>query len=108
MSNSVIEVYNAVLSTYFTYEYCDSIIMFDNQSMYKVIDSQLGLDYVDYSHLNNLIAQIISSYTGLKRFNSIDNTKIFSDICPFPHIHYLVPSYNGMALINDYQRKELN
>ncbi|CAD8100627.1 unnamed protein product [Paramecium primaurelia] len=82
--------------------------MFDNQSMYSVIDQQLDLNYLDYSHLNNLIAQIISSYTGLRRFNHIDNPNFFQNMCPYPNLHYFIPSYGKMSLINDYTRKQFN
>ncbi|CAD8215004.1 unnamed protein product [Paramecium octaurelia] len=82
--------------------------MFDNQSMYNVIDHQLNLDFVDYKHLNNLVAQVISSYTGLRRFNSCDNSKFILNMCPYPRIHYLIPSYSKLTLINDYKRKELD
>ncbi|CAD8196492.1 unnamed protein product [Paramecium octaurelia] len=108
MSNNAIGIYNAVLSFNAMNYYFDSITMFDNQSMYNVIDHQLNLDFVDYKHLNNLVAQVISSYTGLKRFNSCDNLKFFQDVCPYPDIHYLIPSYGKLTLINDYKRKELD
>ncbi|CAD8168768.1 unnamed protein product [Paramecium pentaurelia] len=108
MSNNVLEIYNAMFSIFMTREHFDNIIMFDNQSMYNVIDQQLDLDYVDYSHLNNVIAQIISSYTGLRRFNNIDNSKFFQNMCPYPALHYFIPSYGRMSLINDYTRKKQN
>ncbi|CAD8159277.1 unnamed protein product [Paramecium pentaurelia] len=108
MSNNVLEIYNSIFSIYMTLEHFDSIIMFDNQSIYNVIDQQLDLDYVDYSHLNNVIAQIISSYTGLRRFNNINNSKLFQNICPYPDLHYIIPSYGKMSLINDYTRKKQN
>ncbi|CAD8073878.1 unnamed protein product [Paramecium primaurelia] len=91
-----------------TLEHFDRIIMFDNQSIYNVIDQQLDLDYVDYSHLNNVIAQIISSYTGLRRFNNINNSKLFQNICPYSDLHYIIPSYGKMSLINDYTRNKQN
>ncbi|CAD8085825.1 unnamed protein product [Paramecium sonneborni] len=108
MSNNVLDIYNAMFSIEMTKEFLNSITMFDNQSMYKVIDQQLDLDFVDYSHLNNLVAQIISSYTGLRRFNCIDNAKFFANMCPYPQMHYFIPSYAKMTSINDYSRKELS
>ncbi|CAD8080412.1 unnamed protein product [Paramecium primaurelia] len=108
MSNNILGVYNAMFSIQMTREYFQSITMFDNQSMYNVIDHQLDLDFVDYSHINNLVAQIISQYTGLRRFNSSDNSKFFSNMCPYPQMHYFIPSFGKMTLINDYNRKELD
>ncbi|CAD8051133.1 unnamed protein product [Paramecium primaurelia] len=67
--------------------YFDSIIMFDNQSIYNMIDQQLDLYQVDYFHLNNVIAQII---------------------CSYPDLYYFSTSYGKMSLINDYTRKKQN
>ncbi|CAD8215404.1 unnamed protein product [Paramecium octaurelia] len=54
-----------------------------------------------------MVAQVISSYTGLRRFNNCDNSKFLSNLCPHPNMHYLIPSYGKMTLINDYARTEL-
>jgi tubulin alpha len=56
MSNNTVDMYNAVLSTSATLEHCDSVVMFDNESMYNVLKENIDLEYVDYSHLNNLVA----------------------------------------------------
>ncbi|CAD8083288.1 unnamed protein product [Paramecium primaurelia] len=108
MSNNTVDAFNAVLATHMTIEHCDCVVMLDNQSMYKSIDSQIGLDYVDYTHLNNLVSQLISSYTGLRRFSKIDNKKLLSELCPYPRIHYVIPSYGPLASINDQINQELN
>ncbi|CAK84284.1 unnamed protein product (macronuclear) [Paramecium tetraurelia] len=108
ISNNTVDIYNAVLATRMTIEHCNSVVMLDNQSMYNTIDSQIGLDYVDYSHLNNLVCQIISSYTGLRRYSNIDNGKLFTGLCPYPLIHYVIPSYGQLASINDQINKQLN
>ncbi|CAD8215015.1 unnamed protein product [Paramecium octaurelia] len=97
MSNTVVGVYNAVFSNSIMTQRFNSITMFDNQSMYNAIDYQLQIEIVDYQHLNNLVAQVISSYTGIRRFNNFDNSKM----------HHLIPSYGKMTLINDYTRTEL-
>ncbi|CAD8075023.1 unnamed protein product [Paramecium sonneborni] len=108
MSNNIVDSYNAVFATHTTLEYCNSVVMFDNQSMYKVIDLQIGLDFVDYTQLNNLVSQIISSYTGLRRFSKINNNKLFSGLCPYPRVHYIIPQYGLLASIDDYINQELN
>ncbi|CAD8055039.1 unnamed protein product [Paramecium sonneborni] len=91
-----------------TLEHFNSVVMLDNESMYKVIDLQIGLDFVDYPHLNNLVAQIISTYTGLRRYSKIDNNKLFSGLCPYPRNHYLIPQYGPLASVDDSINQELN
>ncbi|CAD8215356.1 unnamed protein product [Paramecium octaurelia] len=81
--------------------------MFDNQSMYNAIDYQLQIEIVDYQHLNNLVAQVISSYTGLRKFNNCDNSKFFSNLCPYPRMHHLIPSYGKMTLINELHQNRI-
>ncbi|CAD8179349.1 unnamed protein product [Paramecium pentaurelia] len=76
--------------------------------MYNVIDQQLDLDYVDYSHLNNVIAKIISSYTILKRFNNIENSKFFFQVCPYHDLQLFHSFIWENELINDYTRKKQN
>ncbi|CAD8185580.1 unnamed protein product [Paramecium octaurelia] len=107
VANNVLGIYNTVLAMPNMIGYFDSITMFDNQSMYNFIDHQLDVDFVDYSFLNNLVAQIISSYTGIRRFNQEDNSAFFSNLCPSPKLHFYIPSYGKLTLINDYVRKEL-
>ncbi|CAD8130644.1 unnamed protein product [Paramecium sonneborni] len=41
MSNNIVDVYNAVSATNMTLEHCNSVVMFDLQSMYNVIDLQI-------------------------------------------------------------------
>ncbi|CAD8129241.1 unnamed protein product [Paramecium sonneborni] len=108
MSNNIVDVYNAVLTTNMTLEHCNSVVMFDNQSMYSVIDLQIGLDFVDYTHFNNLVSKIISIYTGLRRFSKINNTKLFSGLCPYPRLHYIIPQQEPLASIDDQINQEFN
>ncbi|CAD8196459.1 unnamed protein product [Paramecium octaurelia] len=87
--NNVVGVYNSGYS----------IAIFENSPINNVIDDQLELDFVDYRHLNNFVAQAINSYTRLRRFNSCDNSKFISHVFPYPRIHFLLPSYDEMTLI---------
>ncbi|CAD8120553.1 unnamed protein product [Paramecium sonneborni] len=106
ISNNLIDSYNAVFSTHMMSEYCNSVITFDNQSIYNVIDNQIGLDYVDYTQLNNVIAQVISTYTGVKRHTNICNNMIFSNMCPYPTLHFIIPSYGLLRSVNNDIKRE--
>ncbi|CAD8104700.1 unnamed protein product [Paramecium primaurelia] len=55
-----------------------------------------------------ILTQIIYSYTGQKRFSKINNNKLFSELCPYPIIHYIIPSYKLLATFTDQINQELN
>ncbi|CAD8088402.1 unnamed protein product [Paramecium primaurelia] len=97
ISNNFIDSYNAVYSTRMMTEYCNSVVAFDNQAIQNVIDNQTGLDYVDYNLLNNVIAQVISMYTGIRGHKNTCNNMMFSNMCSYPSLHFLIPSYGSKA-----------
>ncbi|CAD8116536.1 unnamed protein product [Paramecium primaurelia] len=77
ISNNFIDSYNAVYSTRMMTEYCNSVVAFDNQAIQNVIDNQTGLDYVDYNLLNNIIAQVIGMYTGIRGHKNTQQYDVF-------------------------------
>ncbi|CAD8211585.1 unnamed protein product [Paramecium octaurelia] len=99
MCNSTVEIYNTINSSQVLIENFYSITIFDNQSMLLIINQVWTLLIINI--------QIMCSYTGLRRFNNSDNSKFLSNLCPYPQMHFLIPSYGQMTLINDYTRNEL-
>ncbi|CAD8181658.1 unnamed protein product [Paramecium pentaurelia] len=95
--NNFIDSYNAVYSTRMMTEYCSSVVAFDNQAIQNVIDNQTGLDYVVYNLLNNVIAQVISIYTGIRGHKNTCNNMMFSNMFSYPSLHFLIPSYGSKA-----------
>lgn len=39
-----------------TLEHCDSVILFDNESIYKILDYYLELDFINYEDVNNIVS----------------------------------------------------
>jgi len=97
ISTSVVEPYNSVLSTHYLLEYTDVAFMFDNEAIYDICKKQLEkIKKPKYSHLNQLIAQVISSLTASLRFNgtlNVDITEFQTNLVPYPRIHFMLCSY---------------
>jgi len=96
ISNSVVEPYNSVLSTHYLLEYTDVAFMFDNEAIYDICRNNLKIKKPKYSHLNQLIAQVISSLTASLRFNGTMNvaiTEFQTNLVPYPRIHFMLCSY---------------
>jgi len=96
ISTTIVEPYNAVLSTHSTIEHSDAVFMFDNEALYDICSYNLGMDTIMYSNLNKLIAQVISSATSSIHFNGVLNStirEILTNLIPYPRIHFLISSY---------------
>ncbi|CAD8191740.1 unnamed protein product [Paramecium pentaurelia] len=105
ISNNFIESYNAVYSTHMMTEYYNSVFAFDNQAIQNDIDNQTGLDYVDYNLLNNIIAQVISMYTGIRGHKNTQQYDVFKYVSiPFISFPNPIKWIKGKGLnINELQ-----
>eukprot|EP01130_Rhizamoeba_saxonica_P002211 TRINITY_DN12061_c0_g1_i1.p1 TRINITY_DN12061_c0_g1~~TRINITY_DN12061_c0_g1_i1.p1 ORF type:complete len:461 (-),score=128.77 TRINITY_DN12061_c0_g1_i1:29-1411(-) len=96
ISNSVVEPYNSVLSTHSLLEYTDVAFMFDNEAIYDICNKKLKIQKPKYEHLNQMIAQVISSLTASLRFEgslNVDITEFQTNLVPYPRIHFMFCSY---------------
>ncbi|KAL6908664.1 Tubulin/FtsZ, GTPase domain-containing protein [Trichoderma evansii] len=95
-SSAVVEPYNAVLSTHSTIEHSDCTFLVDNEAVYEVCRRNLDIARPSFNHLNNLIAQVVSSITSSLRFDgalNVDLNEFQTNLVPFPRIHYPLVSY---------------
>ncbi|KAF2435731.1 tubulin subunit [Tothia fuscella] len=96
VSTSVVEPYNAVLSTHSTNENSDCTFLVDNEAVYDICRRNLDIPRPDYEHLNRLIAQVVSSITSSLRFDgalNVDLNEFQTNLVPYPRIHYPLISY---------------
>jgi len=96
ISTSVVEPYNSVLSTHALLEHTDVAFMLDNEAIYDICRTNLGLETPTYTNLNRLIAQVISSLTASLRFKgalNVDINEFQVNLVPYPRIHFLLSSY---------------
>lgn len=96
VSTSVVEPYNAVLSTHSTIENSDCTFLVDNEAVYDICRRNLDIPRPNYEHLNRLIAQVVSSITSSLRFDgalNVDLNEFQTNLVPYPRIHYPLISY---------------
>lgn len=95
-NTSVVEPYNAVLSTHSTIENSDCTFLVDNEAVYDICRRNLDITRPSHEHLNRLIAQVVSSITSSLRFDgalNVDLNEFQTNLVPYPRIHYPLVSY---------------
>ncbi|XP_047116208.1 tubulin alpha-8 chain-like [Schistocerca piceifrons] len=96
VSTAVVEPYNAVLTTHGTMEHSDCAFMVDNEAIYDICRSRLGIGRPRYINLNRLVSQVVSSITASLRFDgalNVDLTEFQTNLVPFPRIHFPLAAY---------------
>lgn len=96
VSTSVVEPYNSILTTHTTLEHSDCAFMVDNEALYDICQRNLGIGRPNYSNLNRLIAQVVSSITASLRFEgslNVDITEFQTNLVPYPRIHFPSATY---------------
>ncbi|KDE05447.1 tubulin alpha-1A chain [Microbotryum lychnidis-dioicae p1A1 Lamole] len=91
MSNSVVEPYNAILTTHTTLEHVDCSFLIDNEAIYDICRNKLGVQSPGLVNLNRIIAQVVSSITASLRFAgslNVDLNEFQTNLVPFPRIHF--------------------
>ncbi|KAF9996829.1 Tubulin alpha-3C/D chain [Entomortierella chlamydospora] len=96
MATSVVEPYNSILTTHTTLEHTDCAFMVDNEAIYDICRKNLDVVRPSYTHLNRMIAQVVSSITASLRFVgslNVDLTEFQTNLVPYPRIHFPLVTY---------------
>ncbi|KAF9348882.1 Tubulin alpha-3C/D chain [Mortierella sp. AD094] len=96
IATSVVEPYNSVLTTHATMDQADCTFMVDNEAIYDICRDKLNVERPNYSNLNRMIAQVVSSITLSLRFAgslNVDMNEFQTNLVPFPRIHFPLISY---------------
>ncbi|ORY31625.1 tubulin beta chain [Naematelia encephala] len=96
VSETVVEPYNAVLSTNTLVENSDITCCIDNEALYQICVSELKNKTPEYKDLNGLIAKVMSGFTTTLRFPGVLNSdlrKLAVNMVPFPRLHFFTAGY---------------
>jgi len=95
VSDTVVEPYNAVLSSHQLLENSDETFIIDNEALYNINYNILKNNQPTYEELNNLIAQATCGITASIRFPGKlngDLRKLGVNLVPFPRLHFFLVS----------------
>ncbi|KXN71604.1 alpha-tubulin, partial [Conidiobolus coronatus NRRL 28638] len=96
VSSAVVEPYNSILTTHSTLEHSDCSFLLDNEAIYDICKNNLGIERPNYTNLNRLIAQVVSSVTTSLRFGgslNVDLAEFQTNLVPYPRIHFPLVSF---------------
>merc|ERR1712242_362214 len=95
VSDTVVEPYNAVLSSHQLLENSDETFIIDNEALYNINHNVLKNKQPTYSELNGSIAQSTCGVTSSLRFPGKlngDLRKLGVNLVPFPRLHFFLVS----------------
>jgi len=96
LATAVVEPYNSILTTHTTMDHIDCAFMVDNEAIYDLCRSKLGIDRPTYVNLNRIIGQVVSSITASLRFEgalNVDLNEFQTNLVPYPRIHFPLATY---------------
>jgi len=83
----------------------------DNEAIYDICRRSLGIEKPNYTNLNRLIAQVISSLTASLRFDgalNVDVNEFQTNLVPYPRIHFMLSSYAPVISATKVLHEQLN
>jgi len=100
VSDTVVEPYNAVLSSHQLLENSDETFVVDNEALYNISHNVLKQNAPTYADLNYLISCVMAGVTCSLRFPGKlngDLRKLGVNLVPFPRLHFFLISQAPLA-----------
>jgi len=95
ISTCIVEPYNGLLSTHWLLDHTDVSLILDNEALYDICQTHLGIARPSYHNLNRIISKVISSMTAALRFEgelNVDLNEFQTNLVPFPRLHFMTTS----------------
>jgi len=111
VSDTVVEPYNAVLSTHQLLENSDETFIVDNEALYNISNNVLKKSNPTYAELNGLIAQATCGITASLRFPGAlngDLRKLGVNLVPFPRLHFFLITQAPLSSKENMNKGVLN
>jgi len=111
VSDTVVEPYNAVLSSHQLLENSDETFVVDNEALYNIANNILKIQSPDYKVLNGLISLATCGITASLRFPGLlngDLRKLGVNLVPFPRLHFFLISQAPLTNKANSQKTQQN
>jgi len=111
VSDTVVEPYNAVLSSHQLLENSDETFIIDNEALYNISANILKLDDPTYSELNELVSRVICGITSSLRFPGQlngDLRKLGVNLVPFPRLHFFLMSIAPIGSVENLNKTKID
>ncbi|KAJ6638086.1 Tubulin alpha chain [Pseudolycoriella hygida] len=111
VSTAVVEPYNSVLTAHGTLENSDVAFIFDNEAIFDICKTKIGLDRPGYVNLNRIIAQVVSSTTASLRFQgcmNVDLNEFQTNLVPYPRVHFPLVSFAPLHSVQKAQHEQMS
>merc|ERR1712025_1206235 len=111
VSDTVVEPYNAVLSSHQLLENSDETFIVDNEALYNIAHNVLKMNAPTYTELNMLISQAMCGITSSLRFPGKLNgylRKLGVNLVPFPRLHFFLISQAPLFADKNGSRTKLD
>ncbi|XP_011210134.1 tubulin alpha-1 chain [Bactrocera dorsalis] len=105
LSPIIVEPYNALLATHYSMDYVDVSFIVDNEALYEICDTKLGVSAPTYTNLNRIIGQVVSAFTASQRFygtNNVSFEEFQTNLVPYPRIHYPLLTYAPLVPVSKF------
>merc|ERR1712226_803080 len=110
VSDTVVEPYNAVLSSHQLLENSDETFIVDNEALYNISHNVLKHSQPDYQTLNGLVSYATCGITASVRFPGKlngDLRKLGVNLVPFPRLHFFLISQAPITAANTSAKVKL-
>jgi len=111
VSDTVVEPYNAVLSSHQLLENSDETFIIDNEALYNISHNVLKQNAPTYANLNYLISCVMAGITASLRFPGKlngDLRKLGVNLVPFPRLHFFLVSQAPLSSKDNAQYSLVN
>merc|ERR1712157_225352 len=111
VSDTVVEPYNAVLSSHQLLENADETFIIDNEALYNISHNVLKQTAPKYADLNYLISCVMAGVTASLRFPGAlngDLRKLGVNLVPFPRLHFFLITQAPLANAGEATKAVLN
>jgi len=111
VSDTVVEPYNAVLSTHQLIENSDESFILDNEAMHCIATWVLKMKQPSFADINQLISQVTCGISSSLRFPgtlNCDLRKLAVNLIPFPRLHFFMCSHAPFLYKESADRTVLN